>query len=58
MNCKMALVALVSTLSVASLAAPQMGTMTDPRDGKAYKTGGFLSLTQSVSLFNLHTNIL
>lgn len=38
MNSKMALVALVSTLSVASLAAPQMGTMTDPRDGKAYKT--------------------
>lgn len=38
MNCKMALVALVSTLAVASLAAPQMGTMTDPRDGKTYKT--------------------
>ena len=38
MNSKMALVALVSTLAVASLAAPQMGTMTDPRDGKTYKT--------------------
>ena len=38
MNSKMALVALVSTLSVASLAAPQMGTMTDPRDGQTYKT--------------------
>lgn len=38
MNSKMALVALVSTLAVASLAAPQMGTMTDPRDGQTYKT--------------------
>ena len=38
MNCKMALVALVSTLAVASLAAPQMGTMTDSRDGQTYKT--------------------
>ena len=38
MNSKMALVALVSTLAVASLAAPQMGTMTDSRDGQTYKT--------------------